>query len=76
MTNGLFGGCFGHFNMYPHLNRLNSDLPLKMTGRRVEAKLANCTFPFPNMYLVNYHAAGHLPPMFCVRHCHNCENYI
>ena len=20
MTNGLFGGCFGHFNMYHHLN--------------------------------------------------------
>jgi len=22
MTNGLFGGCFGHFNMYHHLKRL------------------------------------------------------
>ena len=21
MTNGLFGGCFGHFNMYHHLKQ-------------------------------------------------------
>ena len=27
MTNGLFGGCFGHFNMYPHLKQAtNSQL--------------------------------------------------
>jgi len=29
MTNGLFGGCFGHFNMYHHLNR-STEAPLKV----------------------------------------------
>ena len=41
MTNGLFGGCFGHFNMSHHLNVMTSFMKFKCTCQFLQV-LNNC----------------------------------
>jgi len=42
MTNGLFGGCFGHFNMYHHLKdeEDEEDLFIKAKDGRGNVRVA------------------------------------